>query len=65
MVIIDFQALSNKGFSLLHKDSLSVLFMLILNHVIGWSGIVLAMPIAFATYTKEAGTTNGEVTPKS
>ena len=35
MVIIDFQALSNKGISLLHKDSLSVLFMLILNHVIG------------------------------
>lgn len=31
MVIIDFQALSNKS----HKDSLSVLFMLILNHVIG------------------------------
>lgn len=59
MVIIDFQALSNKGLSLLHKDSLSVLFMLILNHVIGRSGIVLAMPIAFATYTKEAGTTNG------
>lgn len=35
MVIIDFQALSNKGLALLHKDSLSVLFMLILSHVIG------------------------------
>ena len=35
MIIIAFQALRNKGLSLLHKDSLSVLFMLILNHVIG------------------------------
>ena len=35
MVIIDFQALSNKERPLLRKDSLSVLFMLILNHVIG------------------------------
>lgn len=35
MVIIGFQVLSNKGLSLLRKGSLSVLFMLILNHVIG------------------------------
>ncbi len=50
MVITVFQAIGNKGkslfLSLLRKGSLDVLFMLILNHAAGVSGIAWATPFA-------------------